>query len=142
YRKALMDAAGDKLKIDFIDSWHDNPLLVHAFAVKLKQLLEQTNAQSNGKVAILFTAHSVPERTVAPQADGRPGDPYAEQCRNTAALIAAECGLAQDGWSFAFQSQGMSGGPWIGPTVEDTLTRLAESGAQTVVLQTIGFVCD
>ena len=45
-------------------------------------------------------------------------------------------------WWFAFQSQGASGGPWIGPTVEETLDSLAAEGVKTLLLQPIGFLCD
>jgi len=50
--------------------------------------------------------------------------------------------LTVDDWSFAFQSQGMSGGPWIGPTVADTIRELKKKGHGGVFLQPIGFVCD
>jgi ferrochelatase len=36
----------------------------------------------------------------------------------------------------------MSGGPWLGPTVEDTLRALREQGVTNVVIQPIGFLCD
>jgi ferrochelatase len=45
-------------------------------------------------------------------------------------------------WWFAFQSQGASGGPWIGPTVENTLDSIAAEGAKALILQPIGFLCD
>ncbi len=45
-------------------------------------------------------------------------------------------------WSFAFQSQGMSGGEWLGPTVEDAITKLGDLGHTGVFVQPIGFVCD
>ena len=45
-------------------------------------------------------------------------------------------------WWFAFQSQGASGGPWIGPTVEETLTSIAAQGVKALLLQPIGFLCD
>ena len=45
-------------------------------------------------------------------------------------------------WFFAFQSQGASGGPWLGPSVEQTLESIAASGAKAVLLQPIGFLCD
>jgi ferrochelatase len=45
-------------------------------------------------------------------------------------------------WWFAFQSQGASGGPWVGPTVEDTLAALAQEGVKNLILQPIGFLCD
>jgi ferrochelatase len=51
-------------------------------------------------------------------------------------------GLREQDWFFAFQSQGVAGAPWIGPTVEDTLKALAEMGHTAVVLQPIGFLCD
>ena len=36
----------------------------------------------------------------------------------------------------------MTGGPWIGPTVEETLLRLKQDGYSTVVIQPVGFLCD
>ena len=45
-------------------------------------------------------------------------------------------------WWFAFQSQGASGGPWIGPSVESTLDGIAAEGVKALVLQPIGFLCD
>ncbi|HJT68776.1 MAG TPA: ferrochelatase, partial [Terriglobales bacterium] len=87
-------------------------------------------------IPVIFTAHSVPERTV------REGDPYETQARETAALVAKEVGLAQEQWEFAFQSQGMLGGPWLDPTVEDTILDLKRAGHSSVFIQPIGFLCD
>jgi ferrochelatase len=61
--------------------------------------------------------------------------------------VAKEAGLTDGGWTFAFQSQGMSGGPgsanpWIGPTVEDTIRNLKAKGHRGVFLHPIGFLCD
>ena len=36
----------------------------------------------------------------------------------------------------------MSGGTWLGPTVEATLEQLAREGAKGVFFQPIGFMCD
>ena len=84
---------------------------------------------------MIFTAHSVPKRTI------EEGDPYEAQTRETAALVAAK--VPEIGkWQFAFQSQGMSGGEWLGPTVEDAIAGLKEAGNKGVFLQPIGFVCD
>jgi ferrochelatase len=94
-------------------------------------------------VPVLFTAHSVPLRTVQAQSAGDTPDPYEVEAKRTAALVAERIeGLAPDNWFFAFQSQGMSGGPWIGPTVEDTLTALNKQGVRQIVVQPIGFLCD
>ena len=93
-------------------------------------------------VPVLFTAHSVPLRTVQPEPGTDTPDPYAEQARLTATLVAERVSLKPDEWWFAFQSQGMSGGPWLGPTVENTLTELRGKGVTNVVIQPIGFLCD
>ena len=50
--------------------------------------------------------------------------------------------MTERDWFFAFQSQGASGGPWIGPSVEETLRALKDQGCAGVVLQPIGFLCD
>ena len=36
----------------------------------------------------------------------------------------------------------MSGGPWVGPTVESTLDAAAAAGVKALILQPIGFLCD
>jgi len=64
------------------------------------------------------------------------------EAKRTAANVAALLGLSAGDWYFAFQSQGMSGATWIGPTVEDTLTALRNEGHAAVVIQPIGFLCD
>src|SRR5581483_1020368 len=70
------------------------------------------------------------------------GDPYERQARETASLVANSGGLKESDWSFAFQSQGMSGGAWLGPTVEETILRLKSGGHPGVFVQPIGFLCD
>ena len=54
----------------------------------------------------------------------------------------AVLGFGDKDWFFAFQSQGISGGPWIGPTVEETLKAIKEEGHVGVVMQPVGFLCD
>ena len=85
---------------------------------------------------IIFTAHSVPARTITE------GDPYEAQSKETAQLVAQAAGLKDDAWTFAFQSQGMSGGPWIGPTVEETILSLKAKGHRGVFIHPVGFLCD
>ena len=128
YQRALMQAAGDSLEIDFVDDWHDEPLLIDAFAERL------SSALTEARVPVIFTAHSVPVATIDA------GDPYKQQVEQTAQLVAEKAGLSD--WQFAFQSQGMSGGAWLGPTVESRLDVLKASGARRVLIQPIGFVCD
>ncbi len=149
YRRAVFAAAEGKIDLRFLDDWADHPLLADAFAERLRAVRDPFAAEIGSAPPVLFTAHSVPCRTVfaAPQLDHHvapePPDPYPVEARLTASLVAARIpGLAPQDWYFAFQSQGMSGGPWLGPTVEDTLTALHQQGVTNLVLQPIGFLCD
>ena len=136
YRKAVLDQA-PPFAVEFIDNWHDHPLLARAFAEKLRPGWERACKEMGARVPVIFTAHSVPQRTIAE------GDPYEEQAKETAALVASQTpALAADDWTFAFQSQGMSGGAWLGPTVEETILRLKAKGYGGVFIQPIGFLCD
>jgi ferrochelatase len=145
YRRAVTTTAGDKMAVEFVAGWADHPLLADAFAEKLgaarDQLVSEAKDGTAGTVPVIFTAHSVPCRTVQTQPGQQP-DPYSVEAKVTAALVAERAGLSEENWFFAFQSQGMSGGPWIGPTVEDTLTALQQQGSLGVILQPIGFLCD
>lgn len=150
YRRAVEAEAGD-LRIDFTEGWARHPLLAEAFAERLRPALGKLSKEAGQPVPVLFTAHSVPTRTIQPPAAGSesgprnwPGqgaDPYAEEARHTAELVAERVPEIPKWW-FAFQSQGASGGPWIGPSVEETLDSVAEAGHKWLILQPIGFLCD
>jgi protoporphyrin/coproporphyrin ferrochelatase len=151
YKRAVQAEAGS-LRLDFTESWASHPLLAEAFAERLRAAQAKLKSEIGAAVPVLFTAHSVPTRTIQPPPasevanqprlwPGEGADPYADDARRTAELVAA---LVPDipKWWFAFQSQGASGGPWIGPTVEETLDSIAGEGIKTVLLQPIGFLCD
>ncbi len=155
YRQAVM-AAASGMEMEFVAGWARNPTLAHAFAEKLWPVWAQACAETRRRVPVLFTAHSVPCRTISTGAasviGARPGtpeqdspDPYPVEAKDTAILVAEllkAVGMTETDWYFAFQSQGISGGPWIGPTVEDTLKGLKEQGEVGVVMQPVGFLCD
>jgi len=133
YRKSL---EGAPFPIDFVESWHDHPLLIKAFVEKLTAGYAKACNDAGTKLPVIFTAHSVPKRTVDE------GDPYECQAVHTGKLVADAAGMDVAMCRFAFQSQGMSGGAWLGPTVEDTIVQLNQAGHSGVFLQPIGFVCD
>jgi ferrochelatase len=172
YKRALEAAVGDSFTCDFIAGWADDPLLALAFAERLWPIWAEACAATASaaagnplRVPVLFTAHSVPCRTIrattaeeAAESSGpvrsegiqsygaaTEGDPYPRECKQTAAAVAnllAPVGMTDSDWYFAFQSQGIAGAPWLGPTVEDTLKFLAEEGHKAIVIQPIGFLCD
>jgi len=137
YWKALSAELKPGIAVQFVESWHDHPLLIQAFAERLEPVLRQASSEAGAPVPVIFTAHSVPTRTI------QAGDPYEKQTKETARLVGAKiAGLSGELQHFAFQSQGMSGGPWLGPTVESAILELKRRGHRGVVIAPIGFVCD
>jgi ferrochelatase len=137
YSKVLADERKLGLSVQFVESWHDHPLLVQAFAERLEPVWRQASAEMGRAVPVIFTAHSVPMRTI------HAGDPYEKQAKETAQLVARTiAGLTPELRHFAFQSQGMTGGPWLGPTVETVMLEQKRQGHKGVVIAPIGFVCD
>jgi ferrochelatase len=168
YRRAAQQAS-EGMEMEFVAGWSEHPLLAQAFALELWPVWAEACALMKTRVPVLFSAHSVPCRTImsgavsnAASPSARPGapvpaegiqnygavqtpDPYPVECKRTAMAIAAALapvGMTEKDWFFAFQSQGIAGAPWIGPTVEDTLKALAEAGHKAVVMQPVGFLCD
>jgi ferrochelatase len=117
---------GIQAEIVWTKTFHRHPLLIDAFHEKLAPLLDGTK--------VLFTAHSLPERIL------ENADPYDGEAKATAAAVAARANL-QD-WDFAYQSQGMTEEPWLGPTVESKLEQYAAQGMRKLILAPIGFVSD
>ena len=137
YRKYLIDDAkrlAPEVQIDFVENWHDHPGLVEAFRERVATALARVQAEAGGPVPVIFTAHSVPQKTI------EAGDPYERQVKETAALVAKALGLEE--YEVAFQSQGMTREPWIGPTVESLIDQAAAQGQRHVLLVPVGFVCD
>jgi ferrochelatase len=155
YRRAVLAAAAG-IEVEFVAGWAESPLLAEAFAEKLQPVWTEACAEAGRRVPVLFTAHSVPCRTImtgeASVTGARPGtpvqdspDPYPVEAKRTAQMVAdrmAVSGFGEKDWYFAFQSQGISGGPWIGPTVEETLKAIKAEGHAGVVMQPVGFLCD
>lgn len=90
YRKVLLEDVerlAPNVQLDFIENWHDHPGLIEAFREKVATALARAQSEAGGPVPVIFTAHSVPEKTI------QEGDPYERQVRETAALVAKALGL-------------------------------------------------
>jgi ferrochelatase len=137
YKKYLFEEVerlAPNVQVDFIENWHDHSRLIEAFRQRVAMALARVQAEAGGPAPVIFTAHSVPERTI------QGGDPYEQQVRETAALVAKALDLKE--YSVAFQSQGMTSEPWLGPTVESLIDQSACHGHRHVLLAPVGFVCD
>ena len=137
YRSHLsqaVDKVAPHLQVEFVENWHDHADLVAAFTEKISAALAGAEAESGRPVPVVFTAHSVPVKTIAE------GDSYESQVKETAQLLAQAVGLKE--YWVAFQSQGMTPEPWLGPSVESRIDEFAAQGIRQVLLAPIGFVSD
>jgi ferrochelatase len=131
-REAMTDLGVD-LDVIYIQNWHDQPGLIAAIAEKADAAMEQFEEDDP---YVVFTAHSLPSRILAQ------GDPYDDQLRETARLLADSLDLEDGRWEFCYQSAGQSPEPWLGPQIETVITRLAEQGETDLLIVPVGFVCD
>jgi ferrochelatase len=117
-----------------VRQWWDAPGFAELVATRLGEALALVDRPP---VTVLFSAHSVPERSLVD------GDPYPEQVGASADAVAAVAGLARAGigWEVAWQSAGRTPEPWLGPDLLAELRRLGAGGGSAVVCP-IGFVAD
>jgi ferrochelatase len=125
-----------RIRFEHVPSYHDAPGLVDAFASRVEEGLSRWPETERERVHVVFSAHSLPQRVL------ESGDPYAEQCLETARLVATRTGLPDDRWSWAYQSAGRTPEPWAGPDLGDHLRSLAAQGVRDVVVVPVGFVSD
>lgn len=132
---ARTDVGGGEIPVSAVKSWATHPGLVAGLAERILEALQRFPATDRPAVPVLFTAHSLPERIV------RDGDEYPDEVRATMDAVTARLPAGQPA-TFAFQSQGRSPEPWLGPDVESTLDTLAAEGVRGVVIAPIGFLSD
>jgi ferrochelatase len=124
------------IRFEYIDSYHDAPKLIEALADRVHMGLAQWPEAERDQVHVIFSAHSLPSRIL------KMGDPYDTQLRETAQLVAAQAGLADDRWSWSYQSAGRSPEPWLGPQIQDHIPALAAQGIRNMISIPVGFVAD
>ena len=127
-------AAAGRPEVSVVPSWHLAPGYLDFLSTALEDALQTLPPETEERVHVLFTAHSLPKRILAED------DPYPAQLRETAAAVASCTGLER--WSVAWQSAGRTPEPWIGPDVLEAMNDLAASGASAVVVCPAGFVAD
>lgn len=116
-------------------NWGLAPSLVRGFAGVLEQALLCLDEARRARAHVLFTAHSLPLFVV------RSGDRYADEVAATAAAVVAACALSNP-HRVAFQSQGMTSEPWLGPDLREAFAAIVSEGGSDVVVCPIGFLTD
>jgi len=139
YQKAFNDAMkvwpSRKLEVRFITRWPNQPLLIDAFVERYRAAVVDLKAKGKKNIHTIFTVHSIPASSVEEF-----GDPYVDEYGKTMQGILQQADIPN--WHQAYQSQGMIPVPWLEPSVEETLDKIAEAGSKTALVVPVGFVCD
>jgi ferrochelatase len=125
---------GTNIKFFYVDSWYQQPKFLQAVENHVRAGLDKFSRETRNKVKVVFTAHSLPERLK------KMGDPYDDQLKDNARLIAQRLGDLD--WMFSYQSAAETGEPWLGPQIEDVILDLAQTGYKHMLVAPIGFVCN
>jgi ferrochelatase len=133
---SVMDAVTAQLRsmrsqpaIRTLPPYYDDP--IHIAALK-SSIERQLAALDFAPERLLLSFHGMPERTRTL------GDPYYEQCKATAALLAERLALPVD---LAFQSR-FGRARWLQPATEMVLASYPSEGIKRIAIATPGFSAD
>ncbi|MBT2560450.1 ferrochelatase [Pedobacter sp. ISL-68] len=137
--------------ISFVNSFHDNELMIKVFAENAKK----HHVESYDHV--LFSFHGLPERQLlkcdhtgsyclksadcCQTLNDTNKFCYSAQGHDTARLIAKELNLSKDQYTVCFQSR-LGKEPWVQPYTTDVLKKLAGEGKKRLLVFSPAFVAD
>jgi ferrochelatase len=139
YERTLTAAVAEvapALPVRLAGAWHTTASWVASLSNRVDEALRRFDAAERDRVAIVFTAHSLPR----PVVERDPG--YMVQVEETIAAVAERVGLTEDRWVFAFQSAGHTPEEWLKPDLTDVLPGIRDSGASDVLVVPVQFVTD
>jgi len=135
---STLDAVAEALKagrnmpeLRIVRDYYREPAYIKALAASIREDIEG-NGQPD---KLLFSFHGIPQRYHTT------GDPYPDECQETAALLAAEMQLPDDAWMLTSQSR-FGREPWMQPYTDKTLEALPADGVANVAVVCPGFSAD
>ena len=118
-------------ELRFVPDYHDDEGYISALA----QSINEAWATGARGQKLLMSFHGIPQRYA------KLGDPYPEQCANTAARLAHSLGLKPDEWALSYQSR-VGREPWLQPYTDKLLEGWAKEGTTDVDVVCPGFSSD
>lgn len=114
-----------------VADYHAAPRYIDALAESVRNFWK-----TNGRAErLLLSFHGIPQRYV------RSGDPYAEQCLETAALLRDRLAMTADELIVTFQSR-VGREAWLSPYTDVTLAQLPTQGVRRIQVLCPGFAVD
>lgn len=120
------------IKWSMIDRWPTHHLLVKTFAERIKDELKTFAPEKQKDVLLLFSAHSIPLKTV------RRGDAYPSEVGATVNAVMTELNNCNP-YSLVWQSK-VGPLPWLEPFTDDAIRAYVKKGKKNFILVPIAFV--
>ncbi|MEQ7800655.1 ferrochelatase [Pedobacter sp. ASV1-7] len=137
--------------ISFVNSFHDNELMLDTFAENARKYKPETFDH------VLFSFHGLPERQLlkcdhtgsfclkkdncCDTMNDTNKFCYSAQGHDTARLLAAKLNIAREDYTVCFQSR-LGKEPWVQPYTTDVLKKLAAEGKKRLLVFSPAFVAD
>ena len=137
--------------VSFVNSFHDNELMIEAFANNGKKYQPETYDH------ILFSFHGLPQRQLikcdhtgnyclkvdgcCDNLNGTNKFCYSAQSHHTAQLIAAKLNIPKEKYTICFQSR-LGSDPWVQPYTSEVVAKLAKEGKKRLLVFCPAFVAD
>jgi ferrochelatase len=115
----------------FIREYHRHPAWLDAMEARIRN---HWDLHGRGE-RLLFSFHGIPQRFA------ERGDPYPQQCRESAEAIAKRLELMPEQWLMTYQSR-FGREPWLQPYTDKTLEQMGRDGFKTLDLVCPGFAVD
>jgi len=117
--------------IHFIDSYYQHPVYIESLANSVLAHWQKSVQRNH----LVMSFHGLPQVNI------ERGDPYYNQCKITAKLLAGKLELEEESWSLCFQSR-FGKQVWLKPYTSDVLSGLAANGNKAVDIICPGFSAD
>lgn len=131
------------ITVTHVKHWYQHPLFIEAFAERVQVALHKFSEDERQHVQLIFTAHSLPAAIV------EQGDPYEAHLKETKDLIVQRLEMGatmspplSERAHFCYQSAGARKVVWLGPSMDQVLDDLVQSGHKQFLIIPIGFLVD
>jgi len=121
----------DLPELRFVRDYHVHPGYVGSLANSIREYWDKEGEPEK----LLISFHGIPQR----YADL--GDPYPDECHETARALAEQLGLPDERWQLTFQSR-FGREPWLQPYTDKTLEAWGKEGLASVDVVCPGFSAD
>ena len=136
YLKARPSTAAEPLTVTMVERYGDDAGYIAACAGRITAFWEEHGRLDfTAGDKLLLSFHGVPVSLV------KAGDPYADECRQTAELLRQHLGLTPEQCLMTYQSK-FGRGEWLTPATIETVRQLGANGVKRLDVFCPGFAAD